>query len=315
MASSNPELKIDAAQIALPFRSEVRELISKLPKPPRLVGLLGQNDEGAKKYAEWTKKACVEDGIDFVLITVDKMGLETELEKANRDPDVHGIMIYYPCFGNKPSFYGGSQDDYLRDSVRIEKDVEGLCHTYRHNLYHNVRHLDAEATVKSILPCTPLALVKVVEYLGLYNRELPHGEQLQGKVITIINRSEIVGRPVAAMLANDGAEVYSVDIDSVWRMQRGKIEDMETGFGVEEAVRKSDVIITGVPVKTYRLNIEWVPPSAAVVNFSHFKNVDEADLLAKGCRYVPLVGKVTVSMLERNLVRLFYNFVLKKPMV
>ncbi len=33
-------------------------------------------------------------------------------------------------------------DDYLRDSVPIEKDVEGLCHTYRHNLYHNIRYVD-----------------------------------------------------------------------------------------------------------------------------------------------------------------------------
>lgn len=36
-------------------------------------------------------------------------------------------------------------DDYLRDSVPIEKDVEGLCHTYRHNLYHNIRYVDTQS--------------------------------------------------------------------------------------------------------------------------------------------------------------------------
>ena len=61
---------------------------------------------------------------------------------CNADPNVHGILIYYPCFGQASSFYGGSMDDYLRDSVPIEKDVEGLCHTYRHNLYHNIRYVD-----------------------------------------------------------------------------------------------------------------------------------------------------------------------------
>lgn len=45
------------------------------------------------------------------------------------EAQVHGIMIYYPCFGMAPSFYGGSMDDYLRDSIPIEKDVEGLCDT------------------------------------------------------------------------------------------------------------------------------------------------------------------------------------------
>lgn len=50
-----------------------------------------------------------------------------------------GVMIYYPVFGAFPSFFGGSMDDYLRDTVAVRKDVEGLCNTYRRNLYHNVR--------------------------------------------------------------------------------------------------------------------------------------------------------------------------------
>ena len=63
--------------------------------------------------------------------------LEDKLKAANVDPAVHGIMIY-PCFGAKPSFYGGNMDDYLRDLVSVEKDVEGLCYTCRRYLYHNI---------------------------------------------------------------------------------------------------------------------------------------------------------------------------------
>lgn len=55
---------------------------------------------------------------------------------------VSGVMIYYPVFGAFPSFYGGSMDDYLRDTVSIRKDVEGLSNTYRRNLYHNIRHAE-----------------------------------------------------------------------------------------------------------------------------------------------------------------------------
>ena len=40
-----------------------------------------------------------------------------------QDPSVHGIMIYYPAFGNHPSFYGGSMDDYLRDSVLVTSEA------------------------------------------------------------------------------------------------------------------------------------------------------------------------------------------------
>ena len=44
--------------------------------------------------------------------------------------------------------------------------------------------------VKSILPCTPLAIVKCLEYIGVYNKLLPYGDRAYGKTITVINRYE-----------------------------------------------------------------------------------------------------------------------------
>lgn len=55
----------------------------------------------------------------------------------------------------------------------------------------------------------------------MYNSVLPYGDRLHGRVITIINRSEIVGRPLAALLANDGGKVYSVDINNIQELHRG----------------------------------------------------------------------------------------------
>lgn len=63
-----------------------------------------------------------------------------------------------------------------------------------------------------------------------------------GKTITIINRSEIVGRPLAAMLANDGAIIYSVDIDSIFLFKRGALRKTEAT--PESAVLQSDAVIT-----------------------------------------------------------------------
>ncbi len=42
--------------------------------------------------------------------------------------------------------------------------------------------------VKSILPCTPLAIVKCLEYVGVYNRLLDYGDRAYGRTITVINR-------------------------------------------------------------------------------------------------------------------------------
>ena len=55
----------------------------------------------------------------------------------------------------------------------------------------------------------------------MYNSVLPYGNRLHGRVITVINRSEIVGRPLAALLANDGGKVYSVDINNIQEFHRG----------------------------------------------------------------------------------------------
>lgn len=65
----------------------------------------------------------------------------------------------------------------------------------------------------------------------------------------------------------------------------------------------------GVPTQDYRLPTEWIRPNTTVVNVASFKNVDEDALLKiPGVQYVPLVGRVTVAMLERNLLRLYENF-------
>mgnify|MGYP006107420605 FL=1 len=315
--AASPGTKISSVAIAKKYRTRISETIANKQlqgKGPKLVGFLANDDQAARSYALWTKKACEADGISFELREVSKLDLEHALYQANADPDVHGIMIYYPCFGgNAPCFFGPSMDDYLRDSIAPEKDVEGLCYTYRMNMYRNRRWLN-EAHKKNVtqphkclLPCTPLAVVKILQHLNVYNTNLPQGDRLKGVTVTVVNRSEIVGRPLAAMFANDGAEVYSVDIDSIFRLTRGKLH--ETEETVESAAKKSNVIVTGVPVKTYRFNTNWVNPNTTFINISSYKNVDKAALLAiEGVQYVPLVGKVTVAMLERNLLRLYENF-------
>ena len=110
------------------------------------------------------------------------------------------------------------------------------------------------------------------------------------------------------VLANDGADVYSIDINSIYLFRGGRLHKCE-GETPESCVRKSSVVVTGVPTKAYRLPTDWIQPNTTVVNVASFKNVDEEALLKiPGVTYVPMVGKVTVAMLERNLVRLYENF-------
>lgn len=319
MAASAAELvlapgarKVNAEDVAAPFRKEIRDAVEKMEGGlgPKLVGLLANGDPAARKYAEWTGKAFAVDKLRFELREVEMLSLEEELEKVNTDPEVDGVMIYYPIFGQHPSFHGGCQDDYMRDSVSAYKDVEGLSHYYRRALYRNQRYVDDESTKKCVLPCTPLAVIKILEHLTVYDSRLTIGNRMCGKTAVVVNRSEVVGRPVAAMLANDGATVYSIDIDNMYVFKRGKLEIPPEGLTKEDAIREADIVILGVPSDKYKLDVSLVKENAVVINVATQKNVDEKALLAQrpGVRYVGQVGKVTVAMLERNLLRLHQNF-------
>lgn len=273
----------------------------------RLVAFLCSKDPSAIQYATFTQRACVRDGIQFELKELPRTDLEDALIEANnvhgvaqlvctnrmQDPSIHGILVYYPVFG--------LMDTYLQDVVCIEKDVEGMNTKYgstfeigrlfkglthvnrcRFNLYHNIRYFDEAKTKKCILPCTAIAIVKIIDTVGMssvtpnelvtffvigeYNKKFLEGEHLQNKVITVINRSEIVGRPLASMLANDGAIVYSIDITGCIIFQKGKvpgtIKMIESDISTEDAVRKSNIVVTGVPSPSYKV----VPQTYNVYN-------------------------------------------------
>ena len=229
-----------------------------------------------------------------------------------------GIIIYYPVFGT-------SQDQYLQQLVDVSKDVEGLSHRYIFNMYQNIRYLDDARLQKSVLPCTPLAVIKILEYIRIYNTILPYGNRLFGHTITVINRSEVVGRPLAALLANDGACVYSVDVKDVQQFTRGegikrsRHEVMEKpGWTLKDCLPLSDVVISGVPGPDYKVPVGLLREGAACINFSSEKvssclcerkngaqvppqNFDAA-VKERASIYVPAIGKVTIVVLLRNIL-------------
>ena len=107
---------------------------------------------------------------------------------------------------------------------------------------------------------------------------MDYGKRLFGRRITVINRSEVVGRPLAALLANDGAEVYSVDVTGVQHFSRGSglkkqkhdVTDME-GWGLEQCLPISDVVISGVPGDKYKVPTHLIREGAVCINFSSEK--------------------------------------------
>ncbi len=288
---------VDVNAIANKYRAQVKAKISLHKKKFHLVGFLSGNYAPSLTYAQYAKSGCDDVGIDFELREIPRLNLEQAILQANEDPEVHGMMVYYPIFGTE-------QDNYIKDQISYQKDVEGLNVFWAKKLYANDRYLDKERTKKSVLPCTPLAIVKILEETLPYYRTQDH--PLEGKVVTIFNRSEVVGRPLAAMLANDGAHVYSFDLDGALEFHGSGIS--ESSISRKDALRRSDAVIGGVPSKNFpKIMGHEINPSALCLNFASIQNFDSS--AQHLCRsFVPRVGPVTIAMLVRNAARLYYNF-------
>jgi methylenetetrahydrofolate dehydrogenase (NADP+)/methenyltetrahydrofolate cyclohydrolase len=298
-----PARVLDPAKLAHDYRAELRREIAALDgsdaSAVTLVGLLVADHGPSKTYAEYTRIGCEDVGVRFDLRQTSKLGMEAAILEANADPAVHGIMVYYPVFGTE-------RDSYLRDAVDPRKDVEGLHSFWARCLYSNRRFIDEGKTEKAILPCTPLAILKLLEAAHTTQSNGATEAPFRGRRVTIFNRSEVVGRPLATMMANDGAEVASFDLDGVQTFSPGPAGAIvsESSITRAAALATADIVITGVPSASFDLvRAAEVRAGVICLNFSTRKNFAE-DVLDVASVFVPRVGPMTVTMALRNTLRL-----------
>ncbi|MBL4849749.1 MAG: bifunctional methylenetetrahydrofolate dehydrogenase/methenyltetrahydrofolate cyclohydrolase [Planctomycetes bacterium] len=292
------ETKIKASEVAAPYLAEVRAQVAELGEPLRLVGILSSETQASDVYANYAAQGCAKVGIEFERRHATPEGVSGEIYRASEDPTVHGIIVFYPVFG-------GTRDRSLQNEVAPEKDVEGLHTRWSRLLYNDQRHIDPERIKKAILPCTSLGIVKALRHMGNLANNCPPREAARGQTITIFNRSEVVGRPLAAMLAHDGAKVYSFDIDGPL-LYEGR-ETLPTSVDRATALAESTVVITGVPSTSFPLlRGAELREGASVINFSHVKNLDPS-VSERAGQILKRVGPITVAMLLRNTLRLYRN--------
>ncbi len=262
-----------------------------------ILGILSPDadDAASMVYARTLKKACDFIGFELGLVKYKEKEVERRIQQANADPAIHGIFIFYPIFNDE-------RDITLKNTIAHHKDIEGLSEYWSDKLYSNERYLDNDKKKKAILPCTSLGILKILAYVDFLDEQA--GQTFAGKKIAIFNRSDVVGRPLAYMLKNDGATVYSFDIDGgVLMRKKGK----EAPITREEALGKADTIITGVPSRAFeKIRGEEIRENATCLNFSFVQNFEECAKEKSGI-YVPRVGPMTIAMCLRNVVRLYEN--------
>ena len=175
---------IDGKKLAAETRAEIARGVAALKAEkgvtPGLAVILVGDNPASVSYVTAKEKACREAGMLSREIrmpaTVAEDELITAIAKLNADPAIHGILVQLPL----PK---GFSEKRVIDAIAPEKDVDGFTPV-------NVgRMLIGD---DCFLPCTPHGIIKLIEVTGM---------DLAGKHAVVIGRSNIVGKPVAALLS------------------------------------------------------------------------------------------------------------------
>lgn len=263
-------------------KSKINQLIKDQKRIPKLVVIIVGSDYASHIYVKNKIKACQECGIRGEIISFSENVAEKEIiaaiEKLNQDLDVDGILVQLPLADKLNEFK-------ILNTINENKDVDGLTNINAGKLL--------QSDPSAIIPCTVKGIITLLE---AYNLEVKQ------KDITIINNSNIVGKPLAMMLNNLGATVsiaHKNTKDLKFYLKNSDIIITATGvynlFSEEDV--KDNVVIIDVAINSSK-NKKLVGD----INFEQMKNKAKAITPVPGG-----VGPMTIAMLLENLMILFVN--------
>lgn len=152
-------------------------------------------ERGAEKRAEKTGISTMKVVLPENITTEE---LVCEIEKLNEDEYVHGILIFRPL----PKHL---DDEAVRDALNPEKDVDGITYISQAGVF--------TGTDIGYAPCTAEACIELLDFFDI---------DLQGKKITVVGRSDVIGKPVSMMMLKKNATVTichtkTVELDRICR--------------------------------------------------------------------------------------------------
>ena len=271
-----------AKQIRQDIADEVKQLQSKQGIVPCITTVkIGKNPE-SELYLKLRNNACKEVGIKTKLVEFSEKTSEKEVLKSiyelNQDNGVHGILVQFPIPGH-------ISQDKLIEALDPDKDVEGL-----HPFNMGKTLLGDE----NLVPCTPQAVLTILEYEKI---------KFEGLDVVIVNHSDLVGKPLAAMFLNRNSTVSVCHIFT---------------RDTKKYTSRGDVLVTATGVPKL-INGDYVKKGAFVVDVGISKtndgvcgDVDFDSVKNVAGRITPVpggVGPVTVACSLRNMVKTFRNFV------
>jgi methylenetetrahydrofolate dehydrogenase (NADP+)/methenyltetrahydrofolate cyclohydrolase len=273
MAATIIDGKAVAARVRAEVAAEAATLTERTGQQPGLATILVGEDPASAIYVANKRKACAEAGIAdhhrHLPADATQDDVAAVIDECNGDPEVHGILLQLPV----PAGLDGSA---LTALIEPGKDVDGLTPISAGRL--------AQGT-PGLRPCTPLG---VIELLDAY--DVP----LEGAEAVVVGRSNLVGKPVAALLLQRNATVT---------ICHSRTPDLA---GV---CSRADVLVAAIG-RPGAIGAGHVKPGAAVIDVGINRtdeglrgDVDYAPVSERAGLITPVpggVGPMTIAMLMRN---------------
>ncbi|MBE2315004.1 bifunctional methylenetetrahydrofolate dehydrogenase/methenyltetrahydrofolate cyclohydrolase FolD [Solirubrobacter sp. CPCC 204708] len=271
---------IDGKAIAQQVRNEVREQVAEWVAAghdaPGLATVLVGDDAASAVYVGNKQKACAEvaiQGFDHRLpVDATEDDVKRLLHELNADPKVSGILLQLP----PPKHLDGPK---LTEEIAPGKDVDGLTPISTGLLHKNL---------PGLRPCTPLGCMELLKR---------HDVDLQGAEAVVVGRSDLVGKPISALLLQANATVTTA---------HSRTRDLD------EVCRRADVLVAAVGV-AHLIKGDWVKEGAAVIDVGMNRldgkltgDVEFDSAVERAGLITPVpggVGPLTVAMLLRNTLQ------------
>ncbi len=258
---------------------------NKFGRSPNLAVVLVGDDPASAVYVGKKSETCIKNGVGPSDIRLDastsQEQLVAEVSKLNADPNIDGILVQSPL----PK---GLDEFAIQRLILAEKDVDSFHPSSVGGLWIDTNDfLD-----NGLPPCTPAGVIEVIKH---------HKMDLSGKHAVVIGRSNIVGKPMAAMLLAQNATVT---------VCHSRTKDLAA------VCRTADLIVSAVGIPQF-LNKDFVKEGATVIDVGINRiekdgkaklvgDIDRTSVVGQAGLLTPVprgIGPMTIAMLIRNTVR------------
>jgi methylenetetrahydrofolate dehydrogenase (NADP+) / methenyltetrahydrofolate cyclohydrolase len=272
---------LDGLLVSHSIKNKLKNEISMLYKKniyPCLATILIGDDPPSISYINNKQKTANLIGIKTLDYRLDKNITQQELSdiiyKLNNDKEVHGILIQLPLNKHLDKFQ-------VLNLIDPNKDVDGLTSLNSGLLTNNRAQL---------IPCTPMGVMEMFKYYNI---------DLDGSIVSIVNRSNLVGKPLSTLLLEKNSTVIVCHSHTK---------------NLDHLLQCSDIIITAVGDRQkFILTKNMVKENSIVVDIgtSRFEgkllgDVDFEEVKEKVAYITPVpggIGPMTITMLLKNTVK------------